>query len=205
MYRDEDVTILKPDVKKGILIFTGYKQPSGMPPLCEAGLKTGAQLQRDGVDFGRSKIHPYIFFRAPYYARPIDYTSVDTEIASSFDASASSFSSRVWIRVDPERTNVYSSEIRAKSPYEQAEVDIVNSRKTMSQYLEIINENAKIPPEPGKKIVYNLYSSRAQRFIDASFNDDFVKYPLNTYPINTNSEVLVRVPHLTPDFFVKCT
>ena len=42
------------------MIFTNYRQPEGKS-LCEIGLKSGAQLQREGVDFGRTMIHDYIF------------------------------------------------------------------------------------------------------------------------------------------------
>ena len=109
LFEDSDVCVLKPDVKKGVLIFSNYNQPAGTPPLCEAGLKTGAQLKNEGVNFGRSMIHNYIFFRAPYLSGPIDYTSIDTEITSSFGNSESAEPSRVWIRIDPGRTSVYSS------------------------------------------------------------------------------------------------
>jgi len=110
MYQDELVCILKPAVKKGIVVWTHFTQPAGMNTLCRLGLKTGKQLQSEGIDFGRSKIHPYIFFRAPYYSRDIDYTSVETEIFSSYGEIGTE--PRVFIRVDPHRTFVFSSEIR---------------------------------------------------------------------------------------------
>lgn len=83
MYEDDLVCILKPNVKKGIIVWTIHNQPTGIYMLSE-GLKTGQQLHSEGIDFGRTKIHPYIFFRAPYYSNPIDYTSVKTEIESSY-------------------------------------------------------------------------------------------------------------------------
>lgn len=213
LYQDADVCILKPGVKKGVLIFTDYTQPAGMPPLCEAGLKTGAQLHREGVDFGRSMIHNYIFFRAPYFSDPIDYTSIDTEIASSFGNTESAVPSRVWIRIDPEKSNVYSSEIRARfspkvrhgSPeYLSAiETQVKNSKKSMTEYLRILGENETVITdiEPGKKPLYNLFSSKAEPFPMAYT----ARYPFDSHNINKNSEVLVRVPHLTPNYFVKCT
>ena len=46
-----------------------------------------------------------------YFSRPINYTSLETEINSSYGKQVD-MSSRVYIRVDPERTFVFSSEIR---------------------------------------------------------------------------------------------
>jgi len=118
LFQDADVCILKPSVKKGILIFTNYNQPAGTPSLCEAGLKTGERLRSEKLSFVGSnlpgrKIHPYIFFRAPVKSTEIDYTSVDDEIESVFGESALAETGYVWIRVDPAQTYVYSSEIRA--------------------------------------------------------------------------------------------
>lgn len=184
-----------------------------MPSLCESGLKTGAQLKREGVNFGRDMIHDYIFFRAPYLADPIDYTSIDTEIKSSFGQHELTASSKAWIRIDPEKTNVYSSEIRARySPQfrygtpeylSAVENEVRRSKKTMTTYLQILDKNeteiANIQPD--KKPAYNLFSSKVGLFPIAHK----VSYPWNPEDISRNSEVLVRIPHLTPNYFVKCS
>ena len=211
MFRDADICILKPGVKKGILVFTHYNQPAGLPSLCEAGLKTGAQLKKEGVDFGRAVFHQYIFFRAPYLSNPPDYTTVDSEIESSFGKSVSDTPKMAWIRVDPDQTYVYSSEIRSEyrpgglfgSAKYTSEMysEVWKSRKTMTEYLRIIGENAGMPVEAGNKPVYHLFSSQV-KFIPMKGK---AIYPWNEEPINKNSEVLVHIPHLTPDFFVKCT
>lgn len=214
LFQDHDVCILNPDVKKGVLIFTNYKQPADMTPLCEAGLKTGAQLKREGVDFGRIMIHDYIFFRAPYLSDAIDYTSIDTEIRSSFGATESVMPSRVWIRIDPDKSNVYSSEIRATfspqykfmSPeYLSAmESEVIKSRKTMNEYLQILDTNKseiQYTP-PGEKLLYHLFTSKAVTRVPIA---GISRYPLVSFNINRSSEVLVRVPHLTPNYFVKCS
>lgn len=213
LFQDDDVCILNPGVKKGVLIFTHYTQPVGMTPLCESGLKTGAQLKREGIDFGRSMIHDYIFFRAPYFSEPIDYTSIDTEIASSFGGAESERTSKVWIRIDPDKSKVYSSEIRAtyspKFRYGSQEYlsamenQVKNSKKSMTEYLRILDENetATTDIEPGKKPLYNLFSSKVGLF-PIAYN---LGYPWNSDNINEHSEVLVRIPHLTPNYFVKCS
>ena len=175
-----------------------------MGSLCKLGLKTGKQLQIENIDFGRSKIHPYIFFRAPYYSRDIDYTSVETEINSSYGEGQIGRNPRVFIRVDPDRTFVFSSEIRAVSVWYGKEHTMINySKKTLSKYLEIINNNREIIEnvKPDKKILYNLFTSEAVLFPIAAHPGE----TFNDAPIQRNSEILVSIPHLTPEYFVLCT
>jgi hypothetical protein len=226
LYEDYDVRILKPDVKKGILVFTHYTQPLTMPSLCESGIKTGAQLKKEGINFGRSVYHPYIFFRAPSFSRNIDYSSIDAEIKSSYGERILNLNSLIWIRIDPEKTNVYSSEIRAKfappirygTPqyFSEVEHEVYKSRKTMTEYLGILEENEEIKNVAGMERYYNLYKSSVRLFPKTtpelrfglktpSFFGSGPKYPWNSVPIHVSSEVLVRIPHLTPNYFVKCT
>jgi len=129
MYMDSLVCILKPEVKKGILIFTRYVQPQGKDSLYELGLKSGKKLHDEGIDFGRTKIHPYIFFRAPVYANVIDYTTVKSEIVSSYGAEQDTDTTKfVFVRVDPDRTFTFSSELRVKYFNDQEQFD--RSKKT---------------------------------------------------------------------------
>lgn len=111
-----------------------------MDSLCTEGLKTGQQLQKEDIKFDRGVYHPYIFFCAPYYSRPIDYSTIDTEINSSFGYTNKN--SKVFIRVDPDRTFVFSSEIRAQRPDSITELN--KSKKTLTRYLQIIKENESI-------------------------------------------------------------
>jgi hypothetical protein len=208
MYRDRDVCILKPEVKKGILVFTHFTQPKNTPSLCEIGLKSGYQLHLEGINFGRSIYHPYIFFRAPFYANPIDYSSIDTEIESSFGKYHVGLKDNVWIRVDPDRTFVFSSELRLSEVRKRM---INASRKTMTEYLRIINENKAIIPGPEQVAKYHLISSRKVLFPKGFRNNSFgfsntnYNSVINRQEINRNSEVLVAKNHLTPEYFVKCT
>ena len=111
MYQDDLVCILRPYIKKGIIIWSNYTQPPNMDSLLILGLKTGKKLKEEGVDFGRSKIHPYIFFRAPYLSADIDYSTIETEIISSFgqELLERNYETKVFIRVDPDKTFVFSS------------------------------------------------------------------------------------------------
>ena len=207
MYQDELVCILSPGVKKGIIIWTHFTQPEGMDSLCNLGLKTGKQLQKEDIDFGRSKIHPYIFFRAPYYSRDIiDYTSVESEIISSYGEGQIGTEPRIFIRVDPDRTFVFSSEIRTKGEwYDRENVILMNSKKTLSKYLQIINDNMKIKEEaikPDQNIWYNLFTSQAVVFPPRAGRPPL---PFDKQPIERMSEILVSIPHLPPEYVVLCT
>jgi len=193
LYKDDLVYILKPEVPKGIIVFSEFTQPPEIDSLCTEGLKTGQELQKEGINFGRKIYHPYIFFRAPYYSRPIDYTSIETEINSSYGKQVD-MSSKVFIRVDPDRTFVFSSEIREQRPDSITELN--KSKKTLTRYLQIIKENESIKIDFENE-AYHLYSSRKIKTRKR-------EYPIDTSPIEKNSEILVSIPYLTPNFFVLC-
>jgi hypothetical protein len=199
MYQDELVCILKPEVKKGIIIFSEYTQPSKLDSLCCIGLKTGQTLQLEGVKFDRGVFHPYIFFRAPYCSREINYSTIETELISSYGQEIIGRTSRVFIRVDPDKTFVFSSEIRAHGNDSWSELN--KSKKTLTEYLRIIKYNESIEDKfsLSQTNVYNLYSSKKQYA-----NSSFINYPLDETPIERNSEILVAITHLTPNYFVAC-
>lgn len=203
-------------------------QPTNKNSLCKIGLKTGKQLQSEGINFGRSVYHPYIFFRAPYYSNPINYDSIKDEIISSYGDI--DMRNKIFIRVEPDTTNVYSSEIRVRMSATYFHIsdghemsknelsrthsnfimkrtddrynklykkyynsEILRSKKTLNDYLKIIKHNETINSN-----VYNLYSSK-------KVHQSIALYPYNREPINRNSEILVSLPHLTPEYFVLCT
>ena len=218
MYQDNDVTILQPASNRGIIVWTSYSQPESSPDLCGIGLKTGEQLKKEGVDFGRSVYHPYIFFRAPYRnPDKVDKRCYTSEVVPYYDDDLFNYSRhKIFIRVDPDKTNTYSSEIRVSMPphrYHSVEYNnlLAQSRKTLTEYLNVLDENEKLLQNKNQDEtpVYNLYTSRIQSihktrspFIEHFDNDQH--YPLNVLPVNRTSEILVRLPHLTPDYFVMC-
>ena len=208
IYKDNLITILNPNVSnKGILIWSNYVLPKDNSSLHLIGLKTGYQLQKEGINIERTIFHPYIFFRAPYFSREIDYTSIYTEIYSLYGLTEENIKKNkfAFIRVDPDNTYVFSSEIRNiyTHPTLYGNVDniIYNSKKTLTTYLQIIKENKIIENNKpnNKKILYHLFSSKA--YLHSSthklFNTTF-----DSNPINYNSEILVSIPHLTPEYFV---
>lgn len=203
IYQDELVCILHPNIKKGIIIWNHYNQPKDMDSLFNLGLKTGKQLQKEWIEFGRSIFHPYIFFKAPYYSREIDYSTPETEINSLFGEGQIGIEPRIFIRVDPNKTYVFSSEIRAYRPE-----NINLSKKTLSEYLKIISINEKLYSSlfpliiTKKQPAYNLYTSRLVLVSNNGIKYKKINYPLNSYPIERNSEILVSIPHLTREFFI---
>lgn len=210
MYQDHLVCILKPEVKKGVIVWTHYTQPKNCESLKVIGLKTGDQLYREGINFGRDVYHPYIFFRAPYFSREIDYSSVESEIFSSYGENQIDIEPRIFIRVDPNKTFIFSSELRVINPSK-----IRLSKKPMTDYFEIINRNKDLcSSNKYLKPIYNLVTSEIHKFEEYKKHkiicdiDDFCykesKYNIfHDAPPNRNSEILVSIPHLTSDYFIK--
>ena len=230
MYKDDLVCILKPNVKKGIVICTRFTQPEGMESLCVSGLKTGEQLYSEGMKHipikdgkgitidGISRInprHPYIFFKAPIYSNKINYSSVEDEIISSYGRIPQD--SRIFIRVDPRETYVFSSQIRLTYSKISRNLDeVLNlSKKLLSSYLKIIYYNSQLPGEG----LYDLITSekvmvgdpRTSPYIPLSFSSPTMeRLPptieplLDENPVNENSEILVKIHHLPPEYFVQC-
>ncbi len=206
-YSDDKVTILHSHVKKGLLIVTFFEPPDSGENLRETGLKTGKRLQEEGIDFGRSKIHPYIFFRAPIY---VDYkkSGINTpndelikNYGELFEKYAYMFPNVIAIRVDPNTTLVYPSEMRTQGfKNEKLETELKKSEKTMTEYLKVVKENSLTENSYFKHDIYYNLLTGEKRIVDKKWT---MSYPFNKTPIERNSEVLVQIPHLTPDYFVK--
>jgi hypothetical protein len=79
----------------------------------------------------------------------------------------------------------------------------MNSKKTLSNYLQIINNNMKIKKDvkPEQTIWYNLFTSQAVLFPTRAHPP----VPFDKQPIERWSEILVSKSHLTSDHFVLCT
>ena len=203
-----NVCILKPEVKKGILIFHSY--PSERSEMVKTGLKTNHTLIREGFRKVCQIPHTCIFFRAPYQKPTLlDYSSVESEIASVYQDTEKKLTSKfyenkIWIRVDPRKTNTFSSEIRDVFTYPEnyrKPSTINNSRKTMLQYFDIIASNRKVIQDNLDLYpIFNLFSSQVVMRTNKPYK---LKSPMNQYDVSRNREVLVEIPHLTPEYFVK--
>lgn len=212
LFQTEDVCILKPEVKKGVLVYHSYN--SKYPNIIQEGLKSNRALLESGLTQVCRVPHKCIFFRAPYHSpflnkSDIDYTDPVQEIASVYPLSEQKlekdfFKNKIWIRVDPRHTYIFSSEIRDIFLYPelyQKPHMINNSRKSMLDYFKTLEENHKIiESNPGKHYIYNLYSSKVELRDTYPFH---FKLPLNPHSIKKNSEVLVENPHLEPHHFVR--
>jgi hypothetical protein len=203
LFQDEDVCILKPDSLRGVECYHRSKRGG----VCE-GLMSGAEVIRQSPgSLDRSIQHEKIFFRAPFVAdetRPygdLTYLTSDDYLA--------------FIRVDPEKTFVYSSEIRVSyghlEPSDLA-IKLRQSRKSLKKYMEIIKRNeervrsAPAVDKYGSRVipVYNLFSSEFMYSIVYSTDGMSVKAPSTTYPIQRNSEILVHLPIIPKEWFTRC-
>lgn len=115
---------------------------------------------------------------------------------------------KVFIRVDPDNTFVFSSEIRNINKHPQYhetrdkdETIIKQSKKTLSEYLKKLEYNEKIIAKQDEKILYNLLTSEAKAF-KMRVN---VRSPFDEQPIEKNSEILVSTEYLDQKHFVHCT
>lgn len=194
-YIDPYVCILHPYVNKGVIVWHSYEKKEGVD-LEEEGIKSGYLLNKEKGSYGRITHHPYIFFRAPEK----EYTNIG-EITK--------YKNRIYIRVDPDRTFIFSSEIRSRCKpscyYPSQEYDLIiwrellKSRKTLREYFFIVKENEeRIDKNIDDKILYNLYTSRKCVIPKrVSF-----EYPYDNCNVKFSSEIIVFIQHLTKDFFV---
>jgi len=199
LFEDDYVQILKPDSKKGVLVFHCYQETTDRDIPSE-GLKSGVQLQEEGYDFGRSRIHPYIFFRAPHKHQKIDYSTLKTQIDSSYESWVYTHERTLFLRVNPTRTCVFSSEIRASREPKK----FIGSKKAMLKYFDIIKRNKEIYSTfnfGSQYPVWNLYDSKISSV--PIERKDFIKFPWCKFPTNTCSEVLVKLPYIPPHWLIE--
>ena len=121
---------------------TYFSQPEGCSSLRESGLKTGLQLMKEGVNFGRSVYHPYIFFKAPYTMPTNDKEWDDYQNMTLFEKLNYTYDNLlnlisdpnyIAVRIDSSRTSVFSSEIRCAilPKHKTIEEELMKSKKTV--------------------------------------------------------------------------
>jgi hypothetical protein len=217
LFMDAKVCILKPNIKKGVLIFHNFTQPQGVD-ICQEGLKTKELLNKEKEL--KTDGHSYIFFRAPYISQPIDYTSIETEIESLFgklDPNKESNRGRVFIRVDPNRTKVYAGEMRIKKQFQFHSFDAVASteksmvdffvflKKNDEKYKDFLieeNQRMKDLEKPYLRYVpmWNINNGEFTSVSSAASHTH-----LMSHNANENYEIIVDIQHMSTDFFVKCS
>jgi len=189
-YKDNDICILKPEIKKGILITTPFNQVVGEDDIRTHGLHIGVNDKRSSI-----------YFKAPYYSPDtINYTSVDSEIFSSYNNDIL-YGSKIYIRVDPDNTYVYSTEIRTHYMNEPQDVitrELRKSRKSLTLYLNILKTNKQI--QNSDFICYNLITSLRENY--SSTPNKPIIYPLTKHNIEKNSEIPIKLKWLLPEYFI---
>lgn len=218
VFQNNDICIINPNIPKGIII--SHKYRGNFNNIMIEGLKSGAQLKKENIPCLTNSLHRCIFFRAPYHKpRKMDYSSIETEILNLYSESktdinmndiskldADYIKSHIFIRIDPRKTFVYSSELRDIFSYPELygkNKYINNSRKNMIEYLEIIENNRKEIILHQNMIPYfNLITSKVN-FTTYSESKFTTTLPHSPYLINKCSEVLVELPIISPNFFVE--
>ena len=182
LHQTDLVTILKPKCKKGILIWHHFSDDIPLKQIKMEGLKSGKYMAERGIKYGRSVKHPYIFFRAPYLCpkKKINYKNI------------------MCIRVDPDKTYVFSSEIRPLFSSDEQEKEINISKKTLTEYFQIIRKQEEIKNITGMKPLWNMFTGEMEYWPEKVK----CRYPWSSYPINRMSEILVDLPFMKKHYFV---
>jgi len=203
LFQTNDVCILNPRSNRGILIQTWSRSKN----ICREGLLSYNELRKVHPELGLTdrktdhhdpKHDDLIFFRGPY-------NSDTTTFQSSYDGNSpegmikkysvpSKESAIALIRIDPEKTFVYSSETRAKGTYS----DLQSSRIPMTEYLRRIDGHSKFGYSGNP--CSNIITYEKRRFPTPNCT-----YPwIAGFPIERNSEVVVEVPRIPPEWLVSC-
>lgn len=218
LFQNDDVCVLKPDSPRGILIFSrvrlnkeNYKTDEEFEEakrnICSEGVYSYNELKKQKPELGLTSRETHgdhddlIFFRAPFTPDITTFESAyECREPSDLNYVHDNHIITVLLRIDPEKTFVYSSELRAKQP-----AMIYNSRKPMMKYLEIIDKNKQIQRPNinpfNYKMVANLFT------YEQSYRLNNIKsvFPYMDYwNINRNTEVVVKIPHIPGNWLHSC-
>lgn len=211
LFQDADICILRPDSKRGVLVFTRT-----VPAACKDGLRSyaaqGLPARRENADPDHDKL---IYFRAPY-------RSDTSSFEASYGTSAKALSAPsewneegttiVVIRIDPEKTFVYSSDTRTWLRHE----DVLKSRIPFTEYLKRIRGHAEMPPynrKLGYPVWSNIVTYQKEYRPSARKVTDRIGSPVyrnarqhwvEGESVERDSEVVAKIPHIPPTWFVKC-
>tara|TARA_X000000368_G_C22853246_1_gene633096 strand:+ start:139 stop:837 length:699 start_codon:yes stop_codon:yes gene_type:complete len=192
IFQTKDVVILKPDSKKGVLVGHHF---DGRFNVTKNGLRSGKSLKERNPSWAERTglgLHDKIFFRAPFY-----------EDNTRFVEEFSSYGKCAFIRIDPERTFVYPSEVRASEEY-GIDPQVINKfRKPFKDYMKAIKNNERYPS--GKYAVfYDMRTFEKLLFNpnivnDSRFPYEYYDFPYTTEPIERNCEIVVHTDHISPE------
>ena len=196
IFQTKDVVMLKPDSKKGVLVGHHF---DGRFNVTKNGLRSGKSLkeripgwaERTGLG-----LHDKIFFRAPFYKD-------NTRYVEEF----SSYGKCAFIRIDPKRTYVYPSEVRASEEYGLDPQVINQFRKPFEYYMKAIEKNEKNSrkygylQEEGPGIFYDMRTFEKivvhPNHVDEKYDPGYLPY--TPYAIQRNCEIVVHTDHISPE------
>ena len=209
-YQDDRVCILHPDCVGGVLV---RSQVLGMSKseLLKEGLKSGKQLAAEGNPGKRKYQWPYIFFRAPYQPVSRDQSSCNAELAIAAYGDQEVDCTHIYIRVDPTKTYVYSSEIRTRETSklssgneDDIQCEVEKSKKLLSWYFDVLEENQKsLLPKPwDPKSCFVHHSRYSWNLFSSELVLDHTGYPFDDINVARASEILVELDVIPPHVLI---
>jgi hypothetical protein len=196
LFEDENVCILDPTSKRGILIIH-----QSNANVCEEGLYSKNKLFEIKHELA-TKLHSpknmfpghfdTIYFRAPYTS---DTTNFNT-LYPNYSFNENNY--YVLIRIDPYKTYVYNQEGRDYSTYDK----YIKSKTNMIDYFDIITKNKGIIAKYPKALFGNTISFAKKINNNKRGNEigTFKKY----LPTERMGEILVIIEHIPKEWFYYC-
>ena len=204
LFKTKNVAVLKPNIKKGVVLFHKIHNDEidVLDKIKSEGLKSGKQLKREGIEFGRSIYHDSIFFKAPFVSpNKINYDSIQSELISLYPDLFDKYLNEIFmsniaiIRVDPNETYVFSSEIRANYYGKEISPMLEKSRITLTEYFDKIKSNSAPNYQCENQPVWNLITRDIYYFSKHYQLPNF----FSNSPIERNSEILVARDIIHPN------
>jgi hypothetical protein len=200
IYEDKDVCILQPNSSRGILLYHASTHTN----ICSEGLLTYNEVRkrhpelkmRDRKATDINKNNDVIKFRAPFTN---DLTNFQTTYGSDPRQLMGTDKPEVIviIRVDPDKTFVYSSEARSHGDDET----LIKSRLPLRTYLKRITGKMQMKVDYPNEMCGNILTYETK----VVHTDDICHYPWIKYlPIERNAEVIIDRPHIPTNWFVAC-
>lgn len=186
IFETRDVVMLKPDSNRGVLVGHRY---DGRFNVTTNGLRSGKSLKERNSSWDeRTRLNDVIFFRAPFYKDNAKYVD-----------EFSGFGKCAFIRIDPERTYVYPSEVRVTSQYYNNPKFINKFRKPFKYYMEKIEENERRPGSAGHPgVFYNMLTFEKIQFPPK----ERPGFPFTRVAIERSCEILVHADHISPELLI---
>jgi hypothetical protein len=215
LFENKDVCILNPKLERGIVVFS----LSDSENICSEGILSYNKLKETHPRLNlpdRTAVHidpdhnDLIFFRAPYNSDTSTFEN-SYGVNSPIDLKKKNIA---LIRIDPEKTQVYSSAVRAR-PY-ATNNHLQATRISMYDYLDIIKQNED---EHHTSFRANILTYKKEFFRkDENEQGDFKMYDdddddfdnkhmdpwITDFPIERMAEVVVKLPIIRKEWLVAC-